>query len=73
MNTEEMNEIEKQAEEIGKSKNNSSKMFKSIKDLNKVKKRENYLLKMIINIQKNPPKNQLVKRSKCTTPKQQKF
>ena len=54
MNTEEMNEIEKQSEEIGKSKNNSSRMFKSIKDLNKVKKRENYLLKMIINIQ-NPP------------------
>lgn len=56
MNTEEMNEIEKQSEEIGKSKNNSSRMFKSIKDLNKVKKRENYLLKMIINIQKNPQK-----------------
>lgn len=73
MNTEEMNEIEKQSEEIGKSKNNSSRMFKSIKDLNKVKKRENYLLKMIINIQKKNPKNQLVKRSKCTTPKQQKF
>lgn len=56
MNTEEMNEIEKQSEEIGKSKNNSSRMFKSIKDLNKVKKRENYLLKMIINIQKPPQK-----------------
>ena len=40
MNTEEMNEIEKQSEEIGKSKNNSSRMFKSIKDLNKVKKRK---------------------------------
>lgn len=35
-----MNEIEKQSEEIGKSKNNSSRMFKSIKDLNKVKKRK---------------------------------
>ena len=56
MNTEEMNEIEKQSEEIGKSKNNSSRMFKSIKDLNKVKKRENLLIKNDNQYTKKPPK-----------------
>ena len=56
MNTEEMNEIEKQSEEIGKSKNNSSRMFKSIKDLNKVKKRENLLIKNDNQYTKKTPK-----------------
>ena len=51
-----MNEIEKQSEEIGKSKNNSSRMFKSIKDLNKVKKRENLLIKNDNQYTKKPPK-----------------
>ena len=38
VNTEETNKIEKQTEDIEKSKDDSSRMFKAMKDLNETKK-----------------------------------
>lgn len=66
-----MNEIKKQIKETEKSKDDSSRMFKAIKDLNKMKKRTQLLIKMMIYIQKTPTKQQ----AKCCnhrTTKQQK-
>lgn len=45
-----MNEIKKQINKTEKSKDDSSRMFKAIKDLNKMKKRTQLLIKMIIYI-----------------------
>ena len=52
VNTEETNNMEKEVEEIEKCKDDSSRMFKAIKDLNKMKpKTQSTIQKKEINIQ----------------------
>ena len=45
INTEETNKVEKQIDEIEKSKDNSSRMFKAVQDLNKMKPKTHLLIK----------------------------